>query len=337
MSIDLKIADRSRLPARSGPSATWILGVLAVLALAIRLLGSGGVPWISNFLLVFSSLFLQAFPFVLLGALVSAAIEAFAPQTLFARLTGMPKAVRLPAAGAAGLAFPLCECGSVPVARRLAARGLQSSSAVTFMLAASIFNPIVLLSTAVAYRGRSTMWVVLGGRAILGLAIPIVAGWVIGERSKDTFLRARKGDENHHGAAAGSSRAGDLFAHFAADTMFMGRYLVLGAVGAALIQTFVPQTLIASVSNTPGLDIAAMMGLAAVLSLCSESDAFVAASFVQFGPAPQLAFLVFGPMFNLKLGALYAGTFERGFVRTIFVVVAGCTLVGALWFEAFFR
>jgi uncharacterized membrane protein YraQ (UPF0718 family) len=316
-----------------------LLGGLALFAVLLRVLGSGRIPWISNLLLIFSSLFLQAFPFVLLGAFVSAAIETLAPQTLFVRLIALPKAARLPAAGMAGLAFPLCECGSVPVARRLAARGLQSSSAVTFMLAASIFNPIVLLSTAIAYRGRSIFWIILVGRALLGLGIPIVAGWVIGDRRRESFLRPEREDEGHHGEPSerGRARLQDLFAHFAADALFMGRYLVLGAIGAAVIQTFLPQSLIASVSDTPGLDIVVMMGFAGILSLCSEADAFVAASFVQFNPAAQLAFLVFGPMFNLKLGVLYAGTFERGFVRTILVVVAASVFVGTLWIEAFYR
>jgi uncharacterized membrane protein YraQ (UPF0718 family) len=76
-----------------------------------------------------------------------------------------------------------------------------------------------------------------------------------------------------------------------------------------------------------------MMALAFLLSLCSESDAFVAASFVQFGVGAQLAFLVFGPMVDTKLGFLYSATFTKGFFRTVIVVVGAVTLVGALWIE----
>ena len=81
---------------------------------------------------------------------------------------------------------------------------------------------------------------------------------------------------------------------------------------------------------------ATALALAGVLSLCSESDAFVAASFVQFGMGAQLAFLVFGPMVDAKLGFLYAGTFSRGFLRTVVVSVGTATLAGALWLEVFF-
>ena len=113
----------------------------------------------------------------------------------------------------------------------------------------------------------------------------------------------------------------------------MGRYLVIGAVVAATLQTFVPQSVIGAVAQTPVVSLVALMALAFVLSLCSESDAFVAASFVQFGPAAQLAFLVFGPMVDTKLGFLYSGTFTRGFLRTVVLVVGAVTLAGTLWLE----
>lgn len=325
---------RGPVERRSERTPLALAAALVACAVVVRLFGSAGIPWLSNLLLVFTSLFLQAFPFVVLGAAVSAAIEAFAPGSVLARLARIPRGLRLPAAGAAGLAFPLCECGSVPVARRLAARGLPTSSAVTFMLAASIFNPIVIASTAIAYRGRSGFLIVVVGRAVLGLAIAILAGWVVGERDRRAFLKRplRENLEAPHEPAIPA-----FFHHLSADVVFMARYLVLGAFGAAAIQTFVPQTVISSVAGTPVLDLLAMMALAGVLSLCSESDAFVAASFVQFSPAAQLAFLVFGPLFNLKLAALYGGTFSRGFIRTVLAVVLAGTLVGTLWVEVFFR
>ena len=113
----------------------------------------------------------------------------------------------------------------------------------------------------------------------------------------------------------------------------MARYLVFGAAVAAALQTFVPQSVIGSVAGAPVVSLLAMMGLAFLLSLCSESDAFVAASFVQFGVGAQLAFLVFGPMVDTKLGFLYTATFSKGFFRTVVITVASVTLVGCLWIE----
>src|SRR5207249_8078696 len=119
--------------------------------------------------------------------------------------------------------------------------------------------------------------------------------------------------------------------HLGNDFLFMGRFLLLGATVAALVQTFLPQSFVSRVAGVPVLDAAVMMGLAFVLSLCSESDAFIAASFVQFSPSAQLAFLVFGPMVDFKLGALYAGTFGKRVLGTLVITVALVTFVGVLW------
>jgi uncharacterized membrane protein YraQ (UPF0718 family) len=95
----------------------------------------------------------------------------------------------------------------------------------------------------------------------------------------------------------------------------------------------VPQSIVDNVANLPILSLLAMMALAFLMSLCSESDAFVAASFVAFGPAAQLAFLVSGPMLDMKLGALYIGTYSKGFFRTVLVAVTATTLVATLWIQ----
>ena len=307
------------------------LGLLA-LGAALRLFDPTRITGVQNFLLVFASLLIEAIPFILLGAVVSALIEVFVPPRAFERLARLPRPLQLPAAGIAGLAFPVCECGSVPVARRLAAKGLAPSAAVTFMLAAPVLNPIVLASTAVAYRGRAAMWTMVLGRAGLGLLAAMAVGWVVGGRSASELLRARA-PEGEHQHTEHEPRAAAFFGHLAGDFFFMGRYLVLGASVAAALQTFVPQSIMGTVAGTPFIDLIALMGLAFLLSLCSESDAFVAASFVQFGIGPQLAFLVFGPMVDTKLGFLYSGTFNKGFLRTVVLVVGAVTLAGTLWIE----
>jgi uncharacterized membrane protein YraQ (UPF0718 family) len=129
---------------------------------------------------------------------------------------------------------------------------------------------------------------------------------------------------------------GAFFGYFAGDFAYMGRYLIFGAAAAATLQTVLPQSVLGSVADIPVISLLAMMALAFALSLCSESDAFIAASFVQFGVGPQLAFLVFGPMMDSKLAFLYSATFSKGFLRTVLVVVAGVTLVGTLWLEIIF-
>ncbi|HZD79604.1 MAG TPA: permease [Actinomycetota bacterium] len=311
-----------------------VVAALAAITVLLRLAAPERVAWIRTAFLIFASFLVQALPFVLIGALAAAVIEVFVPLGTLEKLARLPRPLQLPAAGLAGLAFPICECGSVPVARRLAAKGMEPSAAVTFMLAAPVVNPVVIASTFVAYHGRSMQWTMVAGRFLLGLLVAVAVGWVVGDRSREELLRPRADEGHaHHVLELGppEARWRRFFTHLGNDFLYMGRFLLLGATIAAMVQTFLPASVIGSVAGIPVLNMVVMMGLASVLSLCSESDAFIAASFVQFGPAAQLAFLVFGPMVDLKLGALYMGTFRRGFFRMLVIAATATTLVGALW------
>jgi uncharacterized membrane protein YraQ (UPF0718 family) len=307
--------------------------VLVLGAIGLRLADPQRVAWIRTYLVIFGSLLIQALPFVMLGALAASLVEVFVPIGTLERLARLPRPLRLPAAALAGLAFPICECGSVPVARRLAQRGLPPSAAVTFMLAAPVLNPVVVASTFIAFRGRSTLWTMVGGRFLLGFLVAVIVGWLVGNRAPDELLKPNPEEVHEVPVELGrpEERWRRFFAHLGNDFLFMGRYLILGAAAAAAIQTFLPTSVLDGVAQRTVLSLVVMMGLAALLSLCSESDAFVAASFVQFGPSAQLAFLVFGPMVDLKLLALYSGTFRPGFVRAVVVGVAATTFVGTLW------
>jgi uncharacterized membrane protein YraQ (UPF0718 family) len=168
--------------------------------------------------------------------------------------------------------------------------------------------------------------------------VAIAVGWVIGDRSTDELLKPNPEEAHEHPIALGrpEARWRRFFVHLGNDFLFMGRYLMLGATIAAAIQTFLPTSVLDGLAGQAVVSLLVMMALAAVLSLCSESDAFVAASFVQFGPSAQLAFLVFGPMVDLKLLALYGGTFRRGFVRAVVLGVGAATFVGTLWIGVWF-
>jgi len=327
------VGERPRAPEASRRAILALLRGLALLVVLLRLVQPERYAWLQAALIVFGSLVVQATPFVLIGALASATIEVFVPPGALERLAELPRPLQLPAAGLAGIAFPICECGSVPVARRLIRKGLMPSAAITFMLAAPVVNPVVIASTFIAYRGRPSMWTMVLGRFGLGLLVGIAVGWVLGGRRAEELLRDDPEAARKEPVAFGvpEPRWRMFFVHLGNDFLFMGRFLLLGASVAALVQTFLPQSIVAHVAAIPVVDMLVMMGLAAVLSLCSESDAFIAASFVQFGAAAQLAFLVFGPMVDLKLGALYAGTFRRRTATAIVVTAAVVTLAGTMW------
>ena len=300
----------------------------------VRLTGAGDSPALETFVLILTSIVVEALPFVLLGALVSAAIEVYVPDRFLARLASMPVRRQLPLAALGGLAFPVCECGSVPVARRLIARGVHPAAGLAFMLASPILNPVVLASTVVAYAGRGLAWEMTLGRAGLGLLLAIGAGWAIGTDDAKTLLRPRPDDQPMDHGNAGFSKRMAFVNHLAADFFFMGRFVVIGAALAAAMQTVIPQSVVAGIARTPIIGSLALMGIAFVLSLCSEADAFVAVSFTQFPLGSQLAFLVFGPVVDAKLAFLYGATFRRRFVARLVVITIPIVLAGSLWFEA---
>jgi uncharacterized membrane protein YraQ (UPF0718 family) len=319
--------------------ALALLLVAVVVLLAVgRLSGLRRVAAAETFALIFTSIVVEALPFVLLGALVSALIEVLVPERVWASLARAPIAYQLPGAVLGGFAFPVCECGSVPVARRLIARGVHPSAGLAFMLAAPIVNPVVLLSTAVAYGPRGLGWVMVAGRAGLGIVLALVSGWALGAEPARDLLRARVGSE--HTDVDGEPLAlvrERLVEHLASDFFFMGKFLVAGAMAAAALQTLIPQSVVSGVAGTPLVGSLALMGLAFVLSLCSEADAFVAVSLGQFPLGSQLAFLVFGPVVDAKLAFLYGATFRRRFLVRLVVVAVPVVLAGSLWFEAAVR
>ncbi len=327
---------------RPRPEVLLALLALATIALAVtaRLSGFADGPATQTFTVIFTAVVVEALPFVLLGATVSAAIEVFVSEDAFQRVGRLPLPLQLPLAALGGFAFPVCECGSVPVARRLIRRGVHPAAGLAFMLASPILNPVVLASTAVAYGGRGLAWEMTLGRAGLGLLLAIAAGWALGTDDAKTLLRPRPEDQPMVGTVApptvrtdASSRRTAFVNHLAADFFFMGRFVVIGAALAAAMQTVIPQSVVSGVATAPVIGALALMAIAFVLSLCSEADAFVAVSFTPFPIGSQLAFLVFGPVVDAKLSFLYGATFRGRFVLRLLAVAVPVTLAGSLWFE----
>jgi hypothetical protein len=295
-------------------------GVLVGAVVVGRAFRLEDVPAVSTFVLVAVSICIEALPFILVGALVSALLAVAVPERAFARAARLPLAMQLPCAALGAFAFPVCDCGTVPVARRLLARGMHPAASLTFMLAAPIVNPLVLASTFVAYGGGAHGLRVAAARTALALVTAIAVGLAL---ARTTALRPVPPDEHAHAPAS-------FGAHVAHDFLGMGRFLVVGAALAALLQSLVPQSLVGSVAGTPVVAALALMAIAFALSLCSEADAFVAASLGAFGLGPQLAFLVLGPVGDAKLTVLYGATFQRWFALRLLAVAVPVILVGSL-------
>ena len=324
------------LPQRSLAPVTLVpLAALLAAVVAVRVTGLGRSEGLEVFALILTSIVVEALPFVLLGSLVSAAIEVYVPERSLARIARLPLPIQVPGAALGGLVFPVCECGSVPVARRLIERGVHPSAGLAFMLAAPVINPVVLLSTWIAYRGFGIGPEMVVGRAGLGVVVALVAGWALGADGA-TRVTARPVTDAHEHRDRGSKNR-NFIAHLSSEFTYMARFVVIGAGLAAALQTIVPQDIIAGLAGNVVVASLALMVLAFVLSLCSEADAFVAISFTQFSPAAQLAFLVSGPIVDTKLSFLYGASFGGRFVPRLISIVVPVVLAGALWFEVLVR
>ncbi|OSC58510.1 hypothetical protein B5181_30825 [Streptomyces sp. 4F] len=326
------VADAVRLTLRALVYA--VLGGTALLAIAtvVSVLGPTlaldlYTPAVAAWWTVFTAVVVQGVPFLLLGTVVSAAIGAFVPERVFRRLLPRNQALAVPVAGAAGVVLPGCECASVPVAGSLMRRGVAPAAALAFLLSAPAINPVVLVATSIAFPGQPAM---VGARLVASLAAAVVMGWLWARFGKDEWLRLPR----TRTAPEASSRGWAGFvAGLRHDFLHAGGFLVVGAGAAAAFNIAVPRSVLDVFTDSAWLSVLLLAVLAVVLCVCSEADAFVAASLSGFSPTARLAFMVVGPMVDLKLIALQTGTFGRAFaVRfasvTWVVAVASSVLVG---------
>ncbi|MFE2821710.1 permease [Streptomyces sp. NPDC059271] len=284
-------------------------------------------PVMQSWMTVFVAVVVQALPFLVLGVLLSAVIAVFVPPSFFARALPKRPALAVPVAGLAGAVLPGCECASVPVAGALVRRGVTPAAALAFLLSAPAINPIVMTATAVAFPRDPEMVL---ARFVASLLVACVMGWLWQRLGRADWLRPPERPA-HEGLGRGAAFWGSV-RH---DVMHAGGFLVLGAMAAATLKSVVPASWLHAAAGNPVVSVLALAVLAVLLSICSEADAFVVASLTQFSFTAKLAFLVVGPMIDLKLFAMQVGTFGRGFATrfaptTFALAILVSVLVGAV-------
>jgi uncharacterized membrane protein YraQ (UPF0718 family) len=296
---------RRRLSDRFG--SLEALAVLLVVLLVFRdplaALMSGDL--LQTWTTVFVSVLVQAVPFLVFGVVLSAVIAVFVPRSFWAKALPKRPALAVPVASLAGVVLPGCECGAVPIAGSLMRRGVAASAALAFLLAAPAINPIVLTATAIAFPNNPEM-VVARGVASLIVAIGMGLLWLKLGRTDWIRLPGRPDLDD-------ASKGRAFWAACRHDIMHAGGFLVLGAAAAATINVVVPEAWLQTLAGQAVLSIIALGVLAVLLSICSEADAFVAASLSQFSLTSRLVFLVVGPMVDLKLISMQVGVFGRRF------------------------
>ncbi|MBM4423296.1 MAG: permease [Chloroflexi bacterium] len=311
---------------------------------------SGAIDRLSTFTTIFLGIFIEAGPFLLLGTLASGLVEVFFNKDDLNRLIPRNPLAGAIVGGMMGLFFPVCECGVVPLTRRLFRKGLPLSVGVSFLLAAPVLNPIVIASTAAAFGVGPVLYLRLG----LSLLIAVITGLIFAAQTHPEQLLNPNARAQISGAsldspppsvtfpmgkgsgvgAMASLRSGlPRVMSIAADEFFeMGRYLIVGALLAALMQTAVPQTALLAVSAGPVVSVLAMIALAVILSVCSTVDAFIALAFANtFTIGSVLAFLVFGPMVDIKSVIMFSRVFQRKAVAYLIILPLAMTILFAVF------
>ena len=324
MMLETERPERSRVFVNS----MHVFAFLLVSAIVFReqIVGAvGAIPELQAGATIFLGVFVQATPFLALGVLVSGGIAAFVSPAMLKRLLPNNEKAAVGVSGLAGMALPGCECGAVPVSRRLMDQGVPTSAALAFLLSAPAINPVVLVSTAVAFPGEPRMVL---ARFLGSLATALIMGWLWARIGKTEWITARVSARHQD---TGRSKW-EVFSEAARhDLMQAGAFLVFGAGLAAVLHIIVPDWVLEHLAGQMLLAIGVMAILAVVLALCSEADAFVAASMSMLPLLPRLVFLVVGPAVDVKLMAMQAGSFGRGFVLRFapvtFVVAVVCASI----------
>lgn len=314
------------------PYGRLLLALLLVTAVILALARFATGPLADRFhtfTTIFLGIFIEAAPFLLAGSVVSGLIEVFVDRDILARLVPRRAAAAALTGALLGFAFPVCECGVVPVTRRLYHKGLPLSVGVAFLLAAPVVNPIVILSTYAAFGWGP----VLIGRVVFSVLIAFIAGLLFTLATPEEALRpaSQEHDHAHHEEEeacdlALAEKKGKAYGRFwqalavgGDDFMDMVRYLIVGSLLAAGMQTLVPQSTLLALGSGPALSVVIMMALAFVLSICSTVDAFLALSFANsFTTGSIMAFLVFGPMVDIKSSLMFLGVFRK---RTVLYLI----------------
>ncbi len=306
---------------------------------------SSGISW-PDLALSFFAIVLEGAPFLLLGAIISGLIDVFLPAGLVKDMLPRSKTQGVFAAMGAGVIFPLCECGAMPIVQRLIRKGVPPAVASTYMLAAPALNPLAMFGTWLAFRNQDP-WLMVVLRFGFSVAVLIFLGlWLTGLRPEnmlraETLLGSRQKPELSPNpglvlaARPGMSLGGLQQFTGAVIRDFTGvlLFLVIGAAAAALFSTGFNRSLLAPIGQSVFFGPLAGILLAQLLCLCSTTDAFIIAAFAPFSVPAKIAFLVAGPLIDLKLYWLYRSTFQPKFVHGLWLRALAATFILTLFYS----
>lgn len=284
---------------------------------------------------IFLSIVIEAIPFVLLGCIISGALQVFLTPERVRKILPNNKFLAILVGSFLGFFFPSCECGIVPIVTQFIRKGVPEHTAFAFMVTAPIINPIVLFSTYIAF-GNSVKFALLRGIGSLIVAL-IIGSWIAYFNRTPilkTALHDHSHSHHHHDKGKRESFGGNVWSvlvHGIDEFFDTGRYLIIGALIASSMQVYLPTQFMMQLTSSKIVGILVMLILAFTMSLCSEADAFVGSSLLSlFGTNAIVAFLVFGPMVDIKNLMMMKRSFHGKFILQLIALISVIVTIYAL-------
>ena len=276
---------------------------------------------------VFISMVLEALPFILIGAIVSSVIQMYISEDIVKKILPKSRILSIIIAACMGIVIPICECAIVPIARSLIKKGIPIAVAVVFMLTVPIVNPVVIASTFYAFADIKVVLIRVLGGIICAIAIGLLIELLTSKKSQ---VVNRTGEyENICDCGCESidyfynkSKLRLCLEHANKEFSNILRYYIFGSFLSSLFIVIVKEEFLQNFSKGSILPIFIMMLLAFLLSLCSEADAFIARGFLDYFGVPAIsAFLIFGPMLDLKNTIIIFSYFKKSFVFKLITTI----------------
>lgn len=278
----------------------------------------------------FLGVVIESIPFIVMGAIISTIIQFYITEEVIRRIVPKRKVLAFLASAFMGLVFPMCECAIVPVSRSLIKKGVPVGIAITFMLSVPIVNPFVIASTYYAFDANLTIVLI---RVLGGIFCSIIVGTIMSYRFMNTPIKNIISDGYLDLSCACCSsekkyytskldKLHTIVCQASNEFLNISVYVILGALISSIFGSVIKEEILSDYTFNNVLAVVIMIGISFLLSLCSEADAFVASKFLKnFGIPAVSAFMVLGPMMDLKNAILTLGLFKRKFATTLIITI----------------
>ena len=281
---------------------------------------------------VFTGIVFEGIPFIFIGSLISSFIEVFIPQDIIIKIFSKNKFISMVVASILGLFIPVCDCGTIPLARTLIRKNIPISTVITFILAAPIVNPVAIMSSIYAFPNMKEIALY---RIVIGISVALIVGFISGIKADKNIIVSSSSKCNCSACNIDDyknksliSKINILFIRSSDEFFYVCKYMILGALFASVTQSLINKGTLLNIHINDYTSIIIMMIFAFVFSVCSTSDSFVAKSFIgNFSKVSIIGFLVLGPMIDIKNTIMLFSNFKKSFVVRLIISIVITTSI----------